>query len=341
MAAKPVKIAILADASEAVSGFNRASSAAESAGGRFEGVAEKSDKLASTSSQVAGGMGDLGGALAALPGPLGALGTAMEASQVAIMGVTGASDLMNAVTEKFPALAGRSGAAAGGMAKGVGAASKAQKALNLATRAFPVLAIIAAIVLVVQNWDKIKAAIGRVVGAIRDFVPKALAKIREFVGAFLGIYGRIYGKIFEIGKDIIRGLWEGLKSMAGWIKDKVIGLVSDILPGPVKKILGIASPSKVFKQYGKYTGQGLALGIEQSYGRVSRAAGGLAGAVAGGFSAPSLELSARTAFAGSSPAGLGGDTFNLNVSVPATANPVEVGRAIVRAIEAYKRAGGR
>lgn len=73
------------------------------------------------------------------------------------------------------------------------------------------------------------------------------------------------------------------------------------LPTAVKKVLGIASPSKVFKQIGEYTGEGFAIGIERSYRQVQNAMGGLyslqpAGALGGTMSlndAYSYNVSAR------------------------------------------------
>lgn len=124
--AGPIKIAVLADVKDVArelpkveSGLNDVSRTADKAsrevGASFDRVAESSDALATGSAQVAGGLGDLGGALGLLPGPLGALGGGMEALSPAIMGVTGASDLLNAATEKFPGIAKVASAGARGL----------------------------------------------------------------------------------------------------------------------------------------------------------------------------------------------------------------------------------
>ncbi|MBO6199217.1 MAG: hypothetical protein J6N79_06490, partial [Psychrobacter sp.] len=69
------------------------------------------------------------------------------------------------------------------------------------------------------------------------------------------------GNLWSIGSSIIDGLWDGISdkfnSVIDWIKDK-----ASALPNVVKKVLGIASPSKVFMEIGQWIPKGLALGIE-------------------------------------------------------------------------------
>ena len=64
--------------------------------------------------------------------------------------------------------------------------------------------------------------------------------------------------------------------MGGWLKDKIIGFVADKIPGPVKKALGINSPSKLFAQFGKNIDQGLAQGVEKHAGMVERSVNNMA-----------------------------------------------------------------
>lgn len=66
----------------------------------------------------------------------------------------------------------------------------------------------------------------------------------------------------SIGKNIVAGMKQGVanawKNFREWFKN-LFGDLTNI----AKKILGIASPSKVFKKIGKFTTEGLAIGIEQ------------------------------------------------------------------------------
>lgn len=68
--------------------------------------------------------------------------------------------------------------------------------------------------------------------------------------------------IIEVGKDIVRGVWEGITALGSWLYDKVSGFFSGIVDG-VKGILGIHSPSRVFAGIG----QNMALGLGQGFER--------------------------------------------------------------------------
>ncbi len=74
------------------------------------------------------------------------------------------------------------------------------------------------------------------------------------------------------GKDIVNGIWEGIKGMGSWIWDRLTEWVKEFVPGPIKKALGINSPSKVMMEFGKYTAQGLALGMTGNANLVKLAA---------------------------------------------------------------------
>lgn len=79
----------------------------------------------------------------------------------------------------------------------------------------------------------------------------------------------IGGLLFELGRAIIRGIWEGIKSLAGWLKEKVAGIGQDMVGG-MKHVLGVRSPSREFKKIGRFAMQGLGLGIEDgSAGAIS------------------------------------------------------------------------
>lgn len=83
---------------------------------------------------------------------------------------------------------------------------------------------------------------------------------RMFDAVVNGIQG-LPSKVGSIGKDIVHGLWDGIRNAAGWIKDKVGGFAKGILDG-MKNALGIHSPSRVFRdQVGKYIAQGIGVGF--------------------------------------------------------------------------------
>lgn len=75
--------------------------------------------------------------------------------------------------------------------------------------------------------------------------------------------------IIDVGKRIVEGLWEGIKSMGSWIGEKVSGFFGDLVDG-VKNKLGIHSPSLVFAGIGENMALGLNEGWESEYERVNR-----------------------------------------------------------------------
>nr|DAQ50135.1 MAG TPA: tail tape measure protein [Caudoviricetes sp.] len=91
-----------------------------------------------------------------------------------------------------------------------------------------------------------------------------LALVDTIISAFLDSLP----DIIEVGKDIVRGLWEGIKAMASWIGEKISGFVGGLVDG-VKGVLGIHSPSRVFAGIGQNMALGLGQGFERQMQRVS------------------------------------------------------------------------
>lgn len=104
--------------------------------------------------------------------------------------------------------------------------------------------------------------------------------------------------LVSAGKDLVVGLWNGIKDKFQWIKDKIRGWVGDLLTY-FKNLLGIHSPSTVFEGYGENIAMGLANGITNGMGAVRAALGAMPGA----NGAYSLDAS---------PAGLGGVTLYID-----------------------------
>jgi hypothetical protein len=146
----------------------------------------------------------------------------------------------------------------------IGLATVATNLLNVALKAIPILAVISLIVLLVQNWDSVTAAVSKVWNMIKDVLPKAWAKVKEFkdkvvdfVGDIIQAYLSIPRRMAEVGADIVRGLWNGMQNMVGWLRDRVTGFFKNLLPSWAEKALGISSPSKVFAGIGSNIISGL------------------------------------------------------------------------------------
>ncbi|MEU5838772.1 hypothetical protein ABZ820_34625 [Streptomyces diacarni] len=84
----------------------------------------------------------------------------------------------------------------------------------------------------------------------------------------VGSLGRLlYGK----GKDVVRGLLNGVKSMGSWLRSQLISFAKSMVPGPIAKALGISSPSRVMaRDIGRWIPAGIVKGIEGGQGAVDR-----------------------------------------------------------------------
>lgn len=119
---------------------------------------------------------------------------------------------------------------------------------------------------IVAVWNVVKDTISGVVAALKTFftetIPNAVRTAFEWLKG-------IPEKMGEIGKDMVRGLWEGIASMGKWLLDKFSGFVNNIIDG-VKGVLGIHSPSRVFAGIGENMALGLGEGWNDEYGNIKR-----------------------------------------------------------------------
>ena len=79
----------------------------------------------------------------------------------------------------------------------------------------------------------------------------------------------LISKAGQLAGDFVTGIWNGIKSAAGWLWEKVKGFFEGIVDS-VKKALGIASPSKVMAGIGKNMALGVGTGWTASMGRVTK-----------------------------------------------------------------------
>jgi len=108
--------------------------------------------------------------------------------------------------------------------------------------------------------------------AIIKAIPQVLGSIIGAVGKILSGIGEVLspGNLARIGGDLVKGLWNGISDLAGWVIGKIKGFGEGILNG-IKSFFGINSPSTVFAEIGHNLDRGLAKGIEGSAGLVSKA----------------------------------------------------------------------
>jgi phage-related protein len=128
-------------------------------------------------------------------------------------------------------------------------------------------------------WSIIKTVIAAGLRLARDAVSAGFSRIVELVqslpGRILSALGGMSRLLVSAGADLIRGFISGIRSMASELVSAIASTITDKLPDFVKKRLGISSPSKVFRELGQNTGEGMALGLSDSERLIARSADGL------------------------------------------------------------------
>ena len=227
-------------------------------------------------------------------------------------------------------------------------------------RAFALLATSAT--MVYNNWEGIKGGlvaiwdgvVGRVKEALSGGIKEWIALLVDFspigiihsVIAFgldaLGI--EIPARFSTLGGNMITGLVNGITAGAAWVKDAVVGVASSAASWFAEK-LGIASPSRLFMQYGGWVSEGAALGIAGGQGAVRTAALGMATAATMAMpmaaDAAALSLDTRAPLAATAPgaglAGAGATTINITINAAPGMDPQELARAVTAELERQKR----
>ena len=95
-------------------------------------------------------------------------------------------------------------------------------------------------------------------------IPQLVAKLPQLITSVIRGLNDGFMRIDEIGKNIVIGIWNGIAKMGDWLWNQVSSFFSGIVNG-VKKLLGIASPSKVFAGIGGFMAEGLGEGFDDQF----------------------------------------------------------------------------
>lgn len=162
----------------------------------------------------------------------------------------------------------------------------------------------------------IQMVIALVNGLVQNF-PQLVTGVLDMVATIIKTLVDSIPDIIEIGKDIVRGVWEGIKAMGSWIKEKVTGFFGGIVDG-VKGVLGIHSPSRVFAGIGENMALGLGEGWDDEYGNIKRGiTSGLDfGTASVGFADSGIGISSAAIVNGLGEGKQSGGSFTFNLMFP-------------------------
>ena len=128
-----------------------------------------------------------------------------------------------------------------------------------------VLAAIAS--LTVSLASQANAWFGSLGAAVSSGIAKVVGFMRELPGKIVSALAGLASEMGSIGTNMMASLAGGIAAAAGRAAQAAINAVKGAIDA-AKRLLGIASPSKVFTQFGVYSGEGLAIGFTKMRGVV-------------------------------------------------------------------------
>ncbi|MER5705985.1 hypothetical protein [Streptomyces sp. NPDC002122] len=133
----------------------------------------------------------------------------------------------------------------------------------------------------------------RFVRAITELVSDAVSEFDRLPDRILGALAGLVGSMTGLGRDAVRGFAIGLASGVGEILSIARGIAESVT-STISSALDSHSPSRKTRKEGQNAGDGLALGLKDSKGKVKKAAEELVGVVretaTAEFSAPATKF---------------------------------------------------
>lgn len=197
---------------------------------------------------------------------------------------------------------------------------------------------------IVAAWnavrDRTRTAWQAVVDLIRGRIDAFMERVRGIKDRVLGAFSNAARWLYNAGRSIIQGLIDGVTSLIGSFTDKLTGL-TDMIPdlkGPPAK------DKRLLYRNGQLIMEGLIDGWDSMMPKVRGALSGVTGEIQG-FDATlgggvSVQT-ARSAYQAAPQASTGGNTYQITVQAPVGASSADIGRSLIKHIDAYERSGGR
>ena len=128
-------------------------------------------------------------------------------------------------------------------------------------------------------WNRVSSFLGNIWHGITSAVSNGIQSVSNTVGRIKStVLGAVSGAgrwLYDIGRQVIQGLINGIGGAFKWVKD-TIGNLGKNLIGWAKGVLGIHSPSRIFRdEVGKWIPAGMAQGIDKASGLVADSIDGL------------------------------------------------------------------
>ena len=102
-------------------------------------------------------------------------------------------------------------------------------------------------------WDAVQDAITETPGKIQEWITSIVTEVQDAAS-------RLRDSALEAGKNLARGLDDGIRDGVGWVRDAARDLASNAVEA-ANNALGVHSPSKEFIKIGKFVREGFAIGL--------------------------------------------------------------------------------
>lgn len=188
-----------------------------------------------------------------------------------------------------------------------------------------------------EGWERIKAffgiGIGNITAQILNWSPMGLFyQVFRSVLSWFGV--QLPSSFTQFGANIIQGLWNGLQSkfesVKAWFAEKAASLKQTFAG-----VMGIHSPSRVFRRFGGWMMEGLQIGLDKGAASPVASVANTAGRLKSSFAEHMGQMAARVssgraAFADArSSLSTGGMTINYNPTINAPGgNPQQIEAAL-------------
>lgn len=174
-----------------------------------------------------------------------------------------------------------------------------------------------------------------IVSGLADNLPQIVRSVLDMMATIVKTFVSSLPDIVDVGKQIVKGLWEGIKAMGSWIKNKIGSFFSGIVSG-VKSKLGIHSPSRVFAGIGENMALGLGEGWDNEYDSIKRG-------ITGGLDFGTAQIGAEQSFGGqmrSALSSLGNGGGNITIVVQSVLDGKIIGESVSKYNRQMQRAMG-
>ena len=186
-------------------------------------------------------------------------------------------------------------------------------------------------------WERIKtffnSGIGNISAQIINWSPLGLF-YQSFASVMSWFGVQLPSSFTQFGANIIQGLWNGLKSKIESVKTWFAQQAAS-LKQTFAGVMGIHSPSRVFRRFGGWMMEGLQIGLDKGASRPIASVANTAGRLKSGFANHMGQMAARVssgraAFADArSSQSTGGMTINYNPTINAPGgNPQQIEAAL-------------